>query len=157
MKIFIASDHGGFELKKTVIEDLKPKNYDLTDLGAFELDSNDDYTDFAAKLSDEIIRYGKNVSANVIGILICRSGIGMSIAANKVKGIYAALCFTPLHAKRAREHNNANVLCLDSDYGDVENHKKVVETFIESNFIGWDTRHGRRIKKIEELERKNFK
>jgi|SRR6185369_7634555 len=149
MKVFIASDHGGFDLKREIIhnEDFKKIDIEFIDLGAPELKSDDDYPDYAFTLVDEIKKHPSN-----LGILICRSGIGMSIAANKAKGIYAALCFTPKHAIMAREHNNANVLCLDSDYEDKEIHFKMIENFIKTEFAGFETRHGRRVKEIMDFE-----
>lgn len=145
MKIFIAGDHGGFTLKNEIIKELAEFNF--TDLGPQELNLDDDYPDFAKILCDRLLQ-----EPGLTGILICKSGIGMSIAANKFKGIYAALCFTPEHAKKAREHNNANVLCLDSEYGSKENHLEIVKTFLQSEFAGWETRHGRRVKKVFEIE-----
>ncbi|MEO6729214.1 MAG: RpiB/LacA/LacB family sugar-phosphate isomerase [Candidatus Dojkabacteria bacterium] len=149
MKIFIASDHGGFDLKRDILhnEDLKRMDLEFEDLGAPELVDGDDYTDYAFTLVEEMKKHPSS-----LGILICRSGIGMSIAANKAKGIYAALCFTPKHAIMAREHNNANVLCLDSDYEDKEIHFKIIENFVKTEFAGFESRHGRRVKEIMKFE-----
>jgi ribose 5-phosphate isomerase B len=147
MKIFIASDHGGFELKNNLVMNLT--SHEISDLGPMELDPEDDYTDYAIKVSEKVLE-----NEGSIGILICRSGIGMSIAANKFKGIYAALCFNEKHAEMARGHNNANVLCLDADYESLEDHLKIVNKFLTSEFEGTDTRHGRRIEKIREIENK---
>jgi ribose 5-phosphate isomerase B len=160
MKLFISSDHGGFELKKMIISYLKNSGDsilinlggELIDLGPFEMQPDDDYVDFGCKLSEEITR-----NPDSLGILICRSGIGMSIIANKFKGIYAALCFNEQHAQMARKHNNANILCLDSDYGDEDSHIRIINSFLSSNFEGEDTRHGRRVNKIKSLEESNFK
>lgn len=145
MKIFIAADHGGFTLKNEIIKELD--EFSFTDLGPQELNLEDDYPDFAKILCDSLLQ-----EPGSTGILICKSGIGMSIAANKFKGIFAALCFTPEHAKKAREHNNANVLCLDSEYGSPETHLEIVKTFLQTEFLGWETRHGRRVKKVLEIE-----
>lgn len=149
MKVYIASDHGGFELKSEIIhhDKFKKLGIEFEDLGASELKEDDDYTDYAFTLTSEIKKHPSNM-----GILICRSGIGMSIAANKEKGIYAALCFSPRHAIKAREHNNANVLCLDSDYEEKEIHFKIIENFIKTEFAGFETRHGRRVKEIMKFE-----
>lgn len=149
MKIYISSDHGGFELKNFLKENLPELN--LIDLGPHEIDSSDDYSDFGAILSQTI--QGEEDS---FGILICRTGIGMSIVANKFKSINAALCFTKEHAKKAREHNNANVLCLDSDFGDFETHKEIVFEFMNTSFSS-EERHQRRVTKIKEIENENFK
>lgn len=150
MKIYIASDHGGFELKNKIKE--INLEFEIEDLGPSKLNPDDDYVFFAEKLCKEVLN-----NNNSLGILICRSGIGMSIAANKFKGIYAALCFNEKHAQMARQHNNANVLCLDSDYGDFETHKSIINSFLNSQFEGKDTRHGRRVDQIREIEENNFK
>jgi len=156
MKVFIASDHGGFNLKAQMLNtdlDLQNSNqYKFVDLGPFELNEDDDYPHFAEKLVMEMQKEPES-----LGILICRSGIGMSIAANKFKGIYAALAIREEHAKKAREHNNANILCLDSDYEDTQTHINIVKAFLSSEFEGWETRHGRRIRQIQSFEDKNFK
>jgi len=145
MKIYIASDHGGFELKKEIVEELS-LNYSLQDLGPKEFDPNDDYPDFAAKVSKKVQQ-----EEDSIGILICKSGNGMCITANKFKGIYAALAFSSNHAIKAREHNNANVLCIDSDY-DGESPIQIIRAFLTANFAGTETRHGRRFEKIKRIE-----
>lgn len=145
MKIFIAGDHGGFTLKNEIIKELD--EFSFIDLGPLELNLDDDYPDFARILCDSLLH-----EPGSTGILICKSGIGMSIAANKFKGIFAALCFTPEHAKKAKEHNNANVLCLDSEYGSKENHLEIVKTFLQTEFLGWETRHGKRVQKILKIE-----
>lgn len=149
MKIYIASDHGGFELKSFLKKNLPDMH--LVDLGPNDLDPADDYTDFGAILSKAIQN-----EEDSVGILICRTGIGMSIVANKFKNVRAALCFTIEHAKKAREHNNANILCLDSDFGNFEDHKEIVLAFMESNFSSED-RHRRRVAKIDGIENENFK
>ena len=150
MNVYIASDHGGFKLKNEIIKN-SFEGYNFIDLGAKEFVEDDDYPFYAKELAKSVQN-----DDNAIGILVCRSGIGMSIAANKFKGIYAALCFTPEHAKKSKEHNNANVLCLDSDYGELQNHLEVVKSFFENKFEGNDSRHGRRIEQIEEIENINF-
>ena len=151
MNVYIATDHGGYELKNEIIKN-KIEGINFIDLGAEDYNKNDDYPIYAKQLANELQQ-----DRNSFGILICRSGIGMSIAANKFKNIYAALCFTSLHAKKAREHNNANVLCLDSDYGELETHLNIVRTFLESRFDGNQTRHERRFKEIKDIENENFK
>ncbi|MEP7103744.1 MAG: RpiB/LacA/LacB family sugar-phosphate isomerase [Candidatus Dojkabacteria bacterium] len=150
MEIFIASDHGGFELKNKIKEYLESKNLDFLDLGPKRVNPEDDYPDYAFAVATEMQNNPES-----LGILICRSGNGMCIAANKVKGIYAALCFTSHHAQKAREDDNANVLCLDSDYEGEDDHLKIVESFINSKFAGPETRHGRRFMKIVEFENNN--
>lgn len=146
MKIFISSDHGGFELKsklKTFIQGLG--DFDLVDLGPYELNPTDDYPIFAKNLSEQVLQNQES-----LGILICRTGVGMSIAANRFKGIYAALCTTKEHAKRAREHENANVLCLDSEFIKQDTNLDIVKIFLETKFTN-EERHIRRIKQINQI------
>lgn len=146
MKIYIGSDHGGFELKKEIIEFLSTENFEVQDCGPFELVPDDDYPVYAFNVAKEVL-----ADKQSLGILICRSGSGVCIAANKVKGIYAALCFSKEHAEKAREHNNANVLCLDADFAG-EDPKEIAKTFLNTNFAGWESRHGRRVKQIVDFE-----
>ena len=148
MNIYIASDHGGLKLKSKILANSKLQipNYKFEDLGPYELDPNDDYPDYALKVAEKVAQ-----EPDALGILICRSGNGMCIAANKVKGAYAALAFSEYHAEMARKDDNANVLCLDADYQG-ENPIVIVKKFLESEFAGMDTRHGRRFRKVQEIE-----
>jgi ribose 5-phosphate isomerase B len=151
MKIYISSDHGGFELKNKLREELWSLGHELHDLGPDKLNPDDDYPDYAFNLAEKVVS-----NPDSIGILICRSGNGMAIAANKVKGARAALCFTLKHAEMARRDDAANILCLDSDYEDKFSPIEITKAFLEYGFEGWDTRHGRRVKKILDYESKNF-
>lgn len=144
MNIFIASDHGGFELKERLLKEL---DYDITDMGPYEFNEDDDYPDYAFPLAESVAN-----TKDALGILICRSGNGVAIAANKVDGSYAALCFSTKHALKAREDDNANICCLDADY-EGDDPIEIVRTFIETRFAGIDTRHGRRWGKIVEYEK----
>lgn len=146
MNVYISSDHGGFELKKRIINELELEKVTIIDLGPFELDPDDDYPDFAFPVAQKVA--GEEGS---LGILICRSGNGMCIAANKVVGAYAALCFSQIHAQKAREDDNANICCLDADY-EGEDPVLIVMEFINAEFTGMHTRHGRRFKKIKTFE-----
>lgn len=137
--IYLGADHQGYNLKEKIKAFLKSQNFEYQDFGAYELEKQDDYPDFAKIVCQEVLHDGL---VN-FGILICATGIGMSIAANKFKNIHAALCCTPEMAKSAREHNNANVLCLGKD----AEYKEIVKVFLESKFEG-EERHVRRIKKI---------
>ena len=138
-KIFIASDHAGFRLKKNVISRLS-KTKKIIDLGP-ESDDSVDYPDFARNLS-------KKVASNKgsFGILICGSGMGMSIAANKTKNIRAALWYNTKSTKLSRQHNNANVMTIGSRFTKKKIALKCVNTFLKTNFDGG--RHLRRVKKI---------
>jgi ribose 5-phosphate isomerase B len=143
VKIAIGSDHAGYELKESVKEFLKSKRIDVIDVGTHSTERVD-YPDYA-KLVCEKVR-GKEVD---FGILICGTGLGMSIAANKFKGIRAALCLFPDMARLAREHNNANVLVLAGRLMGKELANWTVEVFLNAEFQGG--RHQRRIEKLEEL------
>lgn len=146
MKIYIGADHGGFELKSKIIDFLKARKYGVVDCGAYQLNVEDDYPLFAKEVCKKIME-----DTTSKGILICRSGIGMSITANKFKGIYAALCTSNEQSQRAIEHNHANVLCLDSEFIDENLNLQIVEEFFKSNEDN-EERHLRRIKEIKELE-----
>lgn len=145
MQIFIAADHGGFELKQKLLAELPALGYvDVQDLGTTELNPDDDYPPFAFAVGEKVA-----ADSESLGILICRSGNGMSIAANKVKGVRAALCFTTKHAIKAREDDHANVLALDSDYAG-EDPVEIVKAFLSTAELGG--RHERRVEMIGEYE-----
>jgi ribose 5-phosphate isomerase B len=143
MIIAFGSDHAGFEYKKILLEWLKSIDYQVMDFGAFSQESVD-YPDYAYPTAEA-------VAAGIAhyGILICGTGIGMSITANKVTGIRAANCFSTETALLAREHNNANVLTLGSRIIDIETAKRITKTFIEGEFLGG--RHMIRVEKIHSL------
>lgn len=146
--IGITSDHGGRELKHLVSEYLRNQGYKVLDLGVGRHDGTSvDYPEYAAKLAHEV------ASGNVQrGIAICGTGIGMSIAANKVAGIRAALVWDEFTARMARQHNDANILCLGER---VLNHTRaldLVRIWLETPFEGG--RHLQRVKKIADLERR---
>ncbi len=145
-KIAIGADHAGFELKEKIKENLKELGYEIVDFGTNSTDSVD-YPLIAKALATQVS--GKNPER---GILICGTGIGMSIAANKIKGIIAANCNDVETAKLARQHNNSNVLTIG---GRILNHdlaKNIVKTWLETDFEGG--RHQRRIQEIRDLEKK---
>ena len=137
--IIIGSDHGGFALKQQLIDYLTQKGVRFVDKGTFTEDSVD-YPDIAQAVCDEI-------GDGDLGVLICGTGIGISIAANKHAGIRAALCCTEYSAKMAREHNDANVLCLGGRVIGVETAKAILDEFLSSSFSGG--RHLNRVSKIE--------
>ncbi|MFC1477695.1 ribose 5-phosphate isomerase B [candidate division KSB1 bacterium] len=143
MKIVIGSDHAGFELKQNVVKWLIAEAHDVTDVGADSEDSVD-YPDFGYKAAREVAHgeYDR-------GVLICGSGIGMSIVANKVAGIRAALCITPEVAELSRSHNNANILILAGRMTDKDTACEIVSRWLHTDFEGG--RHARRIDKIHNL------
>jgi ribose 5-phosphate isomerase B len=143
-KVLIASDHAGVQLKTDIQKGLPA--WEWVDLGPQDK-SRVDYPDFAEKLAKQII-----AGAASQGILICGSGIGMSIAANKITGIRAALVENPIAAKLSKEHNDANILCLGARFLACEYGIEIVEAFLNSSFSG-EERHLKRVRKISELEK----
>lgn len=141
LKVAIGADHGGFELKEKIIDYLKENSYLYKDFGCFTEESCD-YPEFAKKVASEVAS-GKFDR----GILVCGSGIGMSITANKVKGIHAALCWNEATATSARTHNNSNVLCLGARQIDDKLGLKIVDIWLNTEFEGG--RHQKRVDMIE--------
>lgn len=141
--IAIGSDHGGFDLKEEIIAHLKAQNVEVKDVGCFDK-SSCDYPVYGRAVA-------KEVAAGTCekGIVVCTTGIGISITANKVKGIRAALCTDPLMARMTRLHNNANVLALGAGIIGPNMAKEIVDTFLNTEFPG-EERHQRRIDQIEE-------
>lgn len=150
MRIFLGADHGGFELKEKVKGLLSVKEVEFEDLGNLELDYTDDYPDYAFKVAERVGR------GEGLGILICRSGVGVCVAANKYKGVRAAQVFNPTMAGKAREDDGANVMCLGGDYLAVADLEAIIENFIETDFSP-EARHRRRVEKILSKEAENFK
>ena len=142
-KIAIANDHGGLELKQAIMKHFK-KTYEFVDCGTYSLDSCD-YPDFAIK-AGELVR-DRKVD---FGIVICKSGIGMSIAANKVKDVRCARIDSIKDAKLTRSHNDANVLAISSELN-FRKTKRIIETFINTEFSN-DERHVKRIEMISKYE-----
>ena len=143
MRIALGCDHRGFKLKQAVMEFLQQSGYSYHDFGCYSTESVD-YPDFARKV-------GNAVASGEFdhGILICDTGIGMCIAANKIKGIRAALCHDTFTAKRARLHNDANILCLGENI-EVNEAREIVKTYLSTTFEGG--RHIPRLNKIKVLE-----
>ncbi len=144
MKIALGSDHGGYELKEIIKEHLTNKGHEILDCGTDSAQSVD-YPEYGFKVGETIIN--KQVD---LGIVVCGTGIGISIAANKVRGIRAALCTNSYMAKMAREHNNANILALGARVIGRGLALDIVDTFISTSFSGW--RHTRRVDQIAEFE-----
>jgi len=145
--IFIASDHAGFELKREVCKHLKEKGIKFEDLGPKILKQSDDYPDFALPLAEKVVS-----QPDSLGILTCRNGIGISIAANKVKGARAGLCTFVGQAVTARAHNNCNILVLAADFVEPEKNWEIINVFLKGKFTE-EKRHKRRLKKIADYER----
>jgi ribose 5-phosphate isomerase B len=140
VKIAIGSDHAGFELKQIIVEYLSSRNVDFVDCGTKNLDSVD-YPDFAKRVADEVSNEDL-----VMGILVCGSGQGMAMTANRYKNVRAAICHNSDVAKITREHNDANILCLGSRFIEKTEALKCVDVFLSTDFEG--ERHLKRINKI---------
>ena len=149
MKIIIGSDHGGFKLKQALIAYIRKNNYAIIDAGCFSEESCDypaySYTVAGLVSSKKADR----------GIAICKSGIGNSIVANKVKGIRAALCFNVTQARSSRQHNDANVLVLGASYVTEDTANRIVSVWLKTKAL--KGRHARRVEQIRKIERKIFK
>lgn len=143
--IYIAADHRGFRLKEELKKWLETELYEFRDLGAPEYDRDDDYPIITLKLGEIVVK------DNGRGILICGSGAGASIAANKVIGIRAGLCTSAKQATAARNDDNINILCLSSDWVSYEENQKIVSNFLNTLFSS-EERHIRRINQIKEYE-----
>ncbi|NTU58747.1 MAG: ribose 5-phosphate isomerase B [Chlorobiaceae bacterium] len=141
MNIAVASDHAGYEMKKNVLSWLDGHGHTFEDMGPYSEDSVD-YPDYARKVAEAVSKGQVDQ-----GILMCGTGIGVSIAANKVNGVRAALVCGPEFAALARQHNNANVLCFSARYNDMDAIGKILESWFSAEFEGG--RHQRRIDKIE--------
>ncbi len=144
MKIFIGTDHRGIDVEKNIVDFLKNKNYEVIE-SRIEHSDADDYVDFAKDVASNVVS-----NENSMGILICGTGIGMSIAANKIKGIRAARCVSIEDAYYTRLDNNANVLCLGYN-SDLNTLFEIIETFLTTSFSHAE-RHARRVNKITKLE-----
>jgi len=138
--IYLGADHKGFEMKNYLKGKLK-SSFKIRDCGAFFFDPEDDYPDFAKNVAEKVAK-----DKNSFGLLICGSGIGMSIAANRHPKIRAALCLNPVMAEMARKHNNANILCLPSHL-DKKLTLNIIKAFLSFGFEG--RRHRRRVRKIQ--------
>ena len=139
-KICIASDHAGFNIKEFIKNKLKNKNIQIMDLGPFELNPVD-YPDYAKKVAGRL-----RLKKSDIGILVCGSGTGMAISANKIKGIRAAVCYNIASTRLSRKHNDANIIALGSRLTKKNKIMKLINIFLKTKFEGG--RHLRRVKKI---------
>ncbi|MGB9598735.1 MAG: RpiB/LacA/LacB family sugar-phosphate isomerase [Minisyncoccales bacterium] len=146
MKIFLGADHNGFKLKEEIKKYLKNEKIDFKDLGNFIFEPEDDYPDFAFLVA-------KNVAKkNGRGILICGSGEGMVIAANKIKKIRAAVAYNARQVKIFRRDNNINILCLAAWETNFKKAKEMIKAFLETKFSAL-SRHKRRLQKIRKIEK----
>lgn len=146
MRIAIGADHGGHPLNERVIEEMKRAGHEVVDFGTHDGSVPDDYPDYA-KLVGEAVQSG----ATEIGILICGSGVGAAVAANKLRGIRAALCGDTYSGHQSREHDDCNVLCLGARVTGVELALEIVRAFVGAKFTG-EERHKRRLAKVNAME-----
>lgn len=146
MRIHIGSDHAGLELKAALVEYLESKDHNVTDHGPYEFDAVDDYPDFCIPAAIATV-----ADSGSLGIVLGGSGNGEQIAANKVKGVRAALAWSIETAQLAKEHNNANVVGIGGRMHSIDECKRIIDAFIETPFTN-DERHIRRINKITKYE-----
>lgn len=148
--IAIASDHGGYDLKAHIVKYLAEKGYEYKDFGTCECDKSVDYPDYGLAVA-EAVKSGECEK----GIVICGTGLGISIAANKVPGIRAALCTNSYMARMSREHNDSNILALGGRVTGVELALDILEAWLKTEFVGG--RHKNRVEKIAAIEKKYLK
>ena len=146
MRISIGADHGGFPLNERVTEELRDAGHEIIDFGTHDGSLPDDYPDYAKQVGEAV----QNGSAE-IGILVCGSGVGAAVAANKLRGIRAALCGDTYSAHQSREHDDCNILCLGARVVGVELALDIVRAFVAARFTG-EERHLRRLAKVQKLE-----
>ena len=146
MKIAVGADHAGHPLNERLIDELRNAGYELIDFGTHDGSVPDDYPDYARLVGEAV----QNGTAE-IGMLICGSGVGAAVAANKLRGIRAALCGDTYSARQSREHDDCNVLCLGARVVGAELALEIVRAFVGASFNG-EERHRRRLAKIEAME-----
>ncbi len=146
MKVAVGADHAGFELKGDIVKWLESEGHQVNDIGAHELDPDDDYPDFAVAVAGSVLK-----GDSERGIVICGSGVGACITANKVKGIRACLCHDTYSARQGVEHDNMNVVCIGGRIIGIELAKVVLEAFLGANFIP-EPRYQRRLDKLMKVE-----
>ena len=148
MKIAIGCDHGGFPLKATVVDLAKKLGYEIVDVGAYKDDPLDDYPDFALGVA-KAVQSGQADK----GIVVCGSGVGACVAANKVKGVRACVCHDTYSAGQGVEHDDMNVLCLGARIVGIAVATELVKVFLAARFSG-EARHARRLQKVLDIEAK---
>ena len=146
MKIAVASDHGGYELKDMVVEQLRSDGHEVLDLGAHQLDPEDDYPDYARYVG-QAIQHGQAER----GVLLCGSGVGGAIAASKLKGVRASVCHDTYSAAQGVQHDDMNVLCLGARVIGSALAKELLTAFVNAEFLA-KSRYSRRVEKVAALE-----
>jgi ribose 5-phosphate isomerase B len=143
MKIFIGSDHGGFEMKGYIVKWLKEEGYEIEDVGAENLDLEDDFVDYSLDVVDGVLE-----DLDTRGILLCRNGVGVSITANRFAGVRCALGFDVKQVEMARADDNVNCLALPANYADLEKAKEMIKVFLNTEFKN-EAKYQRRVAKLE--------
>jgi ribose 5-phosphate isomerase B len=155
VKIFIGSDHRGYKLKEKIFQWLVDGGYEVEDYGAYELDKTDDYTVYAEKVASVISDKDRDKpKGGERGILLCGSGVGVDVVANKFDGVRASIGKTPEQVKAGRVDDNMNILVIAADYTKEEEAKEMVKVFLETKFSG-KARHKRRLEDIIKIEANN--
>jgi ribose 5-phosphate isomerase B len=150
--IIVGSDHGGFEQKQVLVDWLKSEGYQVEDVGPHSFDPDDDFPKFAFGVAQRVINYESQITQPVpIGIIICRSAGGATVAANKVAGVRAIHIYDEKSALHAKENNNANVVTLSGDWTSTQKAQEIIQVFLTSIYKK-DTRHERRIAQIKSFE-----
>ncbi len=146
MKIYIGADHRGFNFKERIIGLLNKQGHQVVDCGTYDSEKSCDYPQVAYKVATQVAR-----NKNSRGMLLCMSGIGQAIAANKIRGAYAALCHNALSARLSREHNNANILVLGARFVKSQEVPRIIKVWLTTEFEGG--RHQRRLNQIKKIEK----
>ncbi len=146
MRIALGTDHAGFELKKEIARLLTSWGHEVNDVGAHAYEAQDDYPDFALRVAEAVVTHKSER-----GVLVCGSGVGASIAANKIPGIRAAMCHDTYSAHQGVEHDDMNVLCIGARVIGPELAAEVLRGFLEARFTG-EERHVRRLNKVKAIE-----
>ena len=146
MKVYIASDHRGFNLKTLLVEFMKTQSYEVEDLGNDRYDHEDDYPDFAAKVAEKV-----SAEPGSRGIVICGSGAGVDIVANKFDGVRSVLAISPEQAKMTKTDDDTNVLAIAADFMSAETAREVAEKWLNAEYSG-EPRHQRRLDKVIKIE-----
>lgn len=144
MTIFIGADHRGFQLKNDIMEYLQSQNIRVEDMGNYEYDAHDDFPDYAQKVAQAVLQNPEQF----LGIVICGSGAGVNIAANRYNGIYCTIGFSKDQIESARGHDHINVIALASDHTSLDDAKEIVDTFIKTP-LNHGEKYKRRLDKIE--------
>ena len=146
MRIAVGADHGGYPLNERAIEELRSAGHEVTDFGTHDGSIPDDYPDYAKQVGEAV-----QSRAVEIGVLVCGSGVGAAVAANKLRGVRAALCGDTYSAHQSREHDDCNVLCLGARVVGVELALEILRSFVAAKFTG-EERHRRRLAKVAAME-----